>query len=111
MSTKSGQQLYRQLVYVLSHGRNRYKAHEVENVIAMVDWLLNDSVLRFNDPDQKYRLAMVLQPYAKAAPTRESETVAPTERATIPDLASGRRGSPIEDALHQIPTWVRALGA
>ena len=34
-----GEQLYRQLIYVLNYGRNKYEAHEIENVIEMLDRL------------------------------------------------------------------------
>lgn len=42
-----GQLFYSQLIYVLCHGGNRWRAHEIANVVAMVDWLITDEMLAF----------------------------------------------------------------
>jgi hypothetical protein len=58
-----GQLFYRQLIYVLCHGRNRWEAHEIANVVAMADWLVNDEMLAFNDPQQRKQLDTAMCTY------------------------------------------------
>ncbi|WP_431040835.1 hypothetical protein ACQUSR_02305 [Streptomyces sp. P1-3] len=47
---------YRQLLYLFAHGRNRWQSHEIENIIAMTDWLLSGKSLEFDDADKKMHL-------------------------------------------------------
>jgi hypothetical protein len=58
-----GQLFYRQLIYVLCHGRNRWEAHEIANVVAMADWLINDEMLAFDDSRQREHLATAMCTY------------------------------------------------
>jgi hypothetical protein len=59
-----GQQLFRQLIYVLNLGKRKHAAHEIENIIAMTDWLLGDKVrLGFTDLGQMHRLAISIKAY------------------------------------------------
>jgi hypothetical protein len=61
-----GQQLYRQLIYVLNHGKDNEASHEIENLIAMVDWLLYDNtLLAFTDRGQMHRLAVSIKAYKR----------------------------------------------
>jgi hypothetical protein len=71
-----GQQLYRQLIYVLNLGKGNDAAHEIENIIAMTDWLLGDKVrLGFTDRGQMHRLAVSIKAYQKdrKVPAREPQ--------------------------------------
>lgn len=52
-----------QVVYILSHGSNRWKAHEIANVVAMVDWLLNDRSLGLNIKRDGVDLAASMKTY------------------------------------------------
>jgi hypothetical protein len=102
-----GQQIYRQLIYLLNYGENRYKAHEVETMILMVHWLLNDTFLEFNDSGQRYRLACILQTYGQAA-----AVIIQKESAHIGESpVAGRHKSSIEQALYDIPNWRLRLSA
>jgi hypothetical protein len=89
-----GQQLFRQLIYVLNHAEKPYSAHEVENVLSMVDWLIQDHVLLdFNDGAQRRRLAVSLAKYVGAAPGGRSQelpasTYADTSTAALLGKAS-----------------------
>ena len=60
-----GQLFYRQLTYVLCHGRNRWGAHEIANAVAMADWLINDEMLAFDDSLQREQLATAMCTYLK----------------------------------------------
>lgn len=42
-----------QLVYILTHGKNRFQAHEIANVLAMAEWLFEDKTLGF-DPSRDH---------------------------------------------------------
>jgi hypothetical protein len=64
-----GQHLFRQSIYVLHHGSRRYYAHEIENVIAMVDWLVADAELDFRSHDQQARLLSALDEYLEPSAT------------------------------------------
>ncbi|MFD7626265.1 hypothetical protein ACFV7Q_09485 [Streptomyces sp. NPDC059851] len=61
------EQLFRQLVYVLTHGRQRFHAHEVENAMAMIEWLLDDELLEFCESGKRVRLAEAIDAYVKAS--------------------------------------------
>jgi hypothetical protein len=90
-----GQQLYRQLIYVLNLGRGNDAAHEIENIIAMTDWLLGDKArLGFTDPGQMHRLAVSIKAYKgnREAPAREPQ-----------DTSLGQLLSRVND-------WLRDLG-
>jgi hypothetical protein len=97
-----GQQLYRQLIYVLNQGKEPYDAHEVENVISMTEWLTSDSRrLGFCDPGQRHRLAVSLAAYADAAPRP-------------PQSSSGQRPTDlkhtsIEEFLSRVDRWKSIL--
>jgi hypothetical protein len=66
-----GQHLFRQSIYVLHHGSRRYYAHEIENVIAMVDWLIDDDEL---SPEQRARLLSALDEYLTPGATAAKDT-------------------------------------
>ena len=67
------QQLYRQLIYVLNYGRNKYEAHEIENVIEMLNWLTEDeSLVKSLKPEQRKRLSDSLARYGSVRPKRNS---------------------------------------
>jgi hypothetical protein len=71
-----GQLFYRQLIYVLCHGRRRWEAHEIANVVAMADWLITDDKLAFDDPQQREQLATAMCTYLndwKAAVVKAKE--------------------------------------
>jgi hypothetical protein len=69
-----GQQLFRQSTYVLTHGRRRFYAHEVENLIAMIDWLTTDRELAFDSAEQRKRLMHAVDTYlAESAASNEAE--------------------------------------
>ena len=57
-----GELFTNQVVYVLSEGKNRWKAHEIANVIAMVDWLLADRELDL-DAAKRRSLAAAMGDY------------------------------------------------
>lgn len=72
-----GQQLYRQLIYVLNYGRNKYEAHEIENVIVMLDWLTKDELLLGScDPAQRRRLSASLTNYDASAQATQTDSAA-----------------------------------
>lgn len=54
-------------MYVLVHGRRRFHAHEIENLIAMVEWLTTDRELAFDSPEQRRRLMQAVDGYVAAA--------------------------------------------
>ena len=56
-----GQQLFRVLSYVLNHAE--VTTHGTENAIVMIDWLLSDPELDFQDRDQRRRLRMYLSAF------------------------------------------------
>jgi hypothetical protein len=69
-----GQQLYRQLIYLLNEGRGNEAPHEIENIIVMTDWLLRDkALLNFADSGQMHRLAVSIEAYMRGrkAPERK----------------------------------------
>jgi len=51
------------LIYVLCHGRNRWQAHEIANVVAMVDWLITDEMLAFDNSQQRKQLTEAMCTY------------------------------------------------
>jgi hypothetical protein len=57
----------------LNHGNKCYEAHEVENIIAMVDWLLRDDDLRFDDAGQRHRLVISMEAYRRSAPVVQAD--------------------------------------
>lgn len=72
-----GQQLYRQLLYVLNYGKNNCKVHEIENVIEMLDWLTTDeSLLVSCDPEQRKRLSASLARYDASVHPEQNDSVA-----------------------------------
>jgi hypothetical protein len=72
-----GQQLYRQLIYVLNYGSKRCEAHEIENIIEMLDWLIKDeSLLGSCDPEQRRRLSSSLTSYEASAHPKENDKAA-----------------------------------
>lgn len=71
-----GQQLFRQLMYVLNHGENRFVTHEVETVIAMTTWIIEDNTLDFRDQEQRSRLSSSIGRYVRAAPRPHRESLA-----------------------------------
>jgi hypothetical protein len=85
-----GQQLYRQATYVLNHGNRKYYAHEVENLIIMLTWLLTDQALAFRDPDQRARLAQSMQSY-----TRHRDPA--------------KNNASLDALVFKIPSWSRQL--
>lgn len=90
-----GQQLYRQLVYVLNHGKGKYRSHEVENIIAMIDWLLHDKdLLAFKDRGQMHRLAVSIRVYKGDSPTP----------------ATGLQDASLNELLSHVDIWLRDLG-
>jgi hypothetical protein len=90
-----GQQLYRQLIYVLYHGEKRETAHEIENVIAMTDWLLYDQVLLgFTDHGQMCRLAAAIKAY-------KGDREAPVGEVQVTSLGQ---------LLSRADCWLRDLG-
>ena len=73
-----GQQLYRQLIYVVNYGRSKYEAHEIENVIEMLGWLTEDkSLLRSLDPEQRKRLSTSLARYDGSVHPKQDSVEAP----------------------------------
>ncbi len=105
-----GQQLFRQLMYVLNHGSRKFHTHEVENVIAMADWLLRDNkTLKFDDAEhaeQRYRLALSIREYvAKTQPHMAKSGTAkkPEDRITV-----GQRAS-IEKLVSRSNEWMAIL--
>jgi hypothetical protein len=72
-----GQQLYRQLLYVLNYGSKNNEAHEIENIIEMLDWLTNDELLLGScDPEQKKRLSASLGRYDESVHPKQNDSVA-----------------------------------
>jgi hypothetical protein len=90
-----GQQLYRQLIYVLNLGKGNDAAHEIENIIAMTDWLLGDKArLGFTDRGQMHRLAVSIKAYKRdrEAPVRELQDTS------------------LDQLLSRVNDWLRDLG-
>ncbi|SRR6266568_7550911 len=72
-----GQQLYRQLLYVLNYGRNKYEAHEIENVIEMLDWLTEDKLLLCSlNLERRKRLSASLARYDGSVHLRQDSVEA-----------------------------------
>jgi hypothetical protein len=68
-------QLFRQLIYVLNYGKK--EAHEVENVVAMLDWISEDDELRnCYSGEEKGRLLTSLDVYLAKFP---APTLKPSE--------------------------------
>jgi hypothetical protein len=65
-----GQALFRTQAYVLVEAER--KSHGIENAISLMDWLLTDQVLQFNDPDQRRRLAAYADGYATKLSSQSS---------------------------------------
>lgn len=58
------QLFYRQLLYLFAHGENRWQAHEIANIEAMTEWLLDGNMSM--TPDMKCRLSGVMGSYEEA---------------------------------------------
>jgi hypothetical protein len=104
-----GQQLFRQLIYVLRCGKQNTAAHEVENLIVMIDWLLNDDTLRFDDAGQRNRLGVSMEAYKQSAPALAAE---PSPSAGLPGVAperSDRKDRSIEELLSRMDEWIPML--
>ena len=88
-----GQQLYRQLLYVLNYGKKKDKAHEIENVIEMLDWLTEDELLlSWCDPQQRQRLSASLARYATSVHAEQDDSVAAASLSEVHDkLANWQR--------------------
>lgn len=94
-----GQQLYRQLVYVLNNGKGKYQSHEVENIIVMIDWLLRDKdLLAFKDRGQMRRIAVSIRAYVRAY---EGDWPTPT---------TGLQGTSFNELASRIRIWLKELG-
>lgn len=50
--------LVKQLIFVLTAGRNRWEAHEVENVREIANWFINGGRLDFGDVEPRVRSAV-----------------------------------------------------
>ncbi len=72
-----GQQLFRTQAYVLNEAEQ--KTHGIEIAIAMMDWLLTDAVLKFNDESQRKRLAAYADGYAKQVKPKSTPDSAAAE--------------------------------
>jgi hypothetical protein len=78
-----------------TNGKGKDKAHEIENIIAMIDWLLYDKVrLGFTDRGQMRRLALSIRAYKgdKEAPAGELQ------------------GTSLDQLLSRVNDWLRDLG-
>jgi hypothetical protein len=104
-----GQQLYRQLIYVLNYGSQRYHAHEVENVISMAEWLLKDSLLGFDEPGQRHRLAVSMKAYAAAAPTEATKAVPSASQFAVGQRPPDLNDTSIGELLGRLDGWMRIL--
>ena len=105
-----GQQLFRQLIYLLNYGKGRYWAHEVENIIAMTDWLLRDSEqLGFTDEGQRTRLRDAIRRYVAGA---EPSAMASMRGEEAPPPELGGPTSPSLDELRRCADqWMERLPA
>jgi hypothetical protein len=92
-----GQQLFRQLIYVLLHGKGRFVSHEVETLIVMANWLLRDQLLAFGDAGQRRRLARAMQKYEEDCRAEMAKT------STISISGS------LEELLSRLPGWIADL--
>jgi hypothetical protein len=75
-----GQLLHTQLVFVLTRGRNRWEAHEVENMINMASWLATDGDHLGLGPDRRRRLEQAMHSYVdgwRAGARHEEDEVDP----------------------------------
>lgn len=96
-----GQQLYRQLIYVLVHGDRKYFAHEAENIIAMMEWLLTDESLQFDDRGERNRLARAVEAYGEGLPAPD---------ATATSKAAAGSDPTLKELQGRISQWVVDLG-
>jgi hypothetical protein len=81
-----GQQLFRQLVYLLSHRSEEYSNHEIENIIAMMNWLTSDKYLEFTDSGQRQRLNSYLSGFEKGAASDD-----PSVKSALNSVGGWRR--------------------
>jgi hypothetical protein len=90
--------LYRQLVYLYSHGTNRWAAHEIANIAGMTELLLTDSTL-----SNEITLTMRQRLLAAMATYKHDSTAVTTHSHTDVDRAS------INDLINQGDQWTNKL--
>jgi hypothetical protein len=98
-----GRQLFRQLTYVLNYGENRCKDHEIENLIVMFGWLLDDNRFQFDALEERSRLRDSLEKYVKQLESLNPTTPASTAFvdasqnwiAHLPQSKSGSTHGPV----------------
>ncbi len=79
-----GQQLFRTQAYVLNEAER--KTHGIEIAISMMDWLLTDAILEFNDSRQRRRLAAYAAGYAqRISPKSAPDSAASAFIGKLPD--------------------------
>ncbi len=88
------QLFYRQLLYLYSHGKNRWQAHEISNMEAMTEWLLSDMDI-LPAPTQSMRKAL------RQAMSRYKE-----DWVSLPEGAREKaRDNPVEPLLACMDRW------
>ncbi|MGP4105416.1 hypothetical protein [Nonomuraea sp. KM90] len=89
-----GELFYKQLLYVLCHGSRRWQAHEIANVIGMVNWLLDDDELAFQNTSKQGNLKAAMNRYIQdwtalnAQPSVHHEELSKADRISVQRMIS-----------------------